>query len=427
MTLTFSFITLSAAFAWWLSDLKLVSGAFRLLVSFMLSMVIHSLAFDLCVICNQPPAWSYIAIIGCSFFLLIRQLKMYGWPQLTWPRVTFASVCALGLIYYISLQFIPHSGRWGRWDARAIWSMHAAFLYHQQHWQNLFSPDISWTHADYPLMLPSLIAMLWRALGRIEALIPCGVAYSALLITSIMTYAALKKENRLAAILALGILSLTPLYAKVAAYQGADSLLGLFILTTIVLSVLSDKHPDPRLFVLTGWFCGFSGWVKNEGVVFALVFSIFFLWHQKKRGISIAYYLAGLLLPAFIIFMFKLCYAPHNDIAAGQGAETIQRVMDLSRYKITFKYFLDNATKIYPLTLVLTSIVAIKGYKRLYAYQLLALMAMLLVYFFTFILTPRDIAWHLETASDRLFIQLLPGFVFCLTYLAFAGKGAYKY
>jgi hypothetical protein len=39
-------------------------------------------------------------------------------------------------------------------------------------------------------------------------------------------------------------------------------------------------------------------------------------------------------------------------------------------------------------------------------------------YFFIFIITPRDINWHLESTLHRLFIQLFPSFIFLFFMLA---------
>ena len=42
----------------------------------------------------------------------------------------------------------------------------------------------------------------------------------------------------------------------------------------------------------------------------------------------------------------------------------------------------------------------------------LALMLTLAGYFFVYLLTPHDLAGHMKTSCDRLFLQLWPGFVF---------------
>jgi hypothetical protein len=42
-----------------------------------------------------------------------------------------------------------------------------------------------------------------------------------------------------------------------------------------------------------------------------------------------------------------------------------------------------------------------------------ALLALMTIgYFFVYVTTPHDLAWHLRTSLDRLVLQLLPGIVF---------------
>lgn len=57
---------------------------------------------------------------------------------------------------------------WGGWDARYIWSLKAKFLFETpQAWRLLFSPEISWSHPDYPLCLPNTLAWGWQLLVNI--------------------------------------------------------------------------------------------------------------------------------------------------------------------------------------------------------------------------------------------------------------------
>ena len=337
-------------------------------------------------------------------------------------RMSYYGVVALGLLYYLSSMFIPHSGRWGRWDARAIWTLHALFLTDAQHWIDQFSPTIAWSHSDYPLMLSSLIAMFWRATGVNDPVVPCILAYLILVTVLLIVSSALRKKNgELWGV--IGLLAFIPIgtYVKVAAFQGADSLLSLFILMPLVLARLNAKIDDPRLVFLTALIAGIAGWVKNEGIAFTIIFSLATLWKYRSQRSLIASYLYGLILPLSIIIVFKTCYAPVNDIVSGQNhANSLMRPTDLGRYKLTAHFFLDNLLHLYPVFIGIVLLILLRGYKRFADQQLLILMLMLSVYYFTFIITPRDLRWHLETASERLFMQLFPAFVYVL--LSLSGK-----
>ena len=53
-------------------------------------------------------------------------------------------------------------GRWGGADAWAIWTFHAKYLFYDN-WYELLQNYIDLTHPDYPLFLPSLITIFWKA------------------------------------------------------------------------------------------------------------------------------------------------------------------------------------------------------------------------------------------------------------------------
>jgi hypothetical protein len=265
-------------------------------------------------------------------------------------------------------------------------------------------------------MLPSWIAMFWRAMGMTDAVVPCVIAYLTLVVVLITVSMALKEENKyLLGICGLLAFVFTRSYAEMPAFQGADTLVSLFMLMAFVLARRSGR--DMKLIFLTGFIAGFAGWVKNEGIAFILVFSLAMIWEYRKARGLLLYYIFGLALPVFIIAIYKTGYAPANDIIAGQNLSIISRLTDVSRYQLTWSFFWRDASSLYPVLLVILTLVAVRGYRRLLDVQLLALFMMVAVYFFIFIITPRDLEWHLATASVRLFLQLFPAAVYVLMYL----------
>jgi hypothetical protein len=385
-----------------------------------ISTVLVSIAFDISLITRIPFTSLVVVLIITLVAVMFLQLrKRYPFvitmPTLLSPRTHISSVIVLALICYMSSLFIPHSGRWGRWDARAIWTLHAQFMVDQTHWSNMFSPLISWTHADYPLMLSSMIAMFWKTLGTHGPLVPCVIAYVVFVLIQLATYSGLKeKANPLFGILALIAFAFTPIFSKIAAYQGADTLLSLFILLAIIAAHQSEnKNSSKRLF-LTGIIAGFAGWIKNEGLAFTLLFSIGMLWQYRRSLKSLWPYIEGLILPLTIIIIFKTCYAPSNDIINGQGHSTLAQLADLTRYKLIATFFVNNFRQLYPILFIIAALVIVRDYRRLLDFHLFVLLGMLGVYFITFLLTPRPLQWHLETSSERLFMQLFPAFIYTL-------------
>ena len=428
--LLLSLLMLTAGISLWLRYTPLAGTTLKEIYALVIALVTTSVLFDVSLVAHLP-YWSFIigsltsGILLSSYWALKPDFSLSDFSQrIPALRMSYYGAVVLGLLYYLSSMFIPHSGRWGRWDARAIWTLHALFLTDAQHWIDQFSPIIAWSHSDYPLMLSSLIAMFWRATGVIDPVIPCILAYLILIAVLLIVSSALRKRNgELWGV--VGLLAFIPIgtYVKIAAFQGADSLLSLFILMPLVLVRLNDKYDEPKLIFLTALMAGFAGWVKNEGIVFTIIFSIAMIWKYRRQRSLIASYLYGLTLPLAVIIAYKVCYAPANDIVSGQNhINSLMRLTDLSRYKLTSHFFLDNMLHLYPVFIGAILLIVLRGYKRLWDRQLWILLLMLVVYYFTFIITPRDLRWHLETASERLFMQLFPAFVYVL--LSLAGRDA---
>src|SRR5258708_10695835 len=68
----------------------------------------------------------------------------------------------------------PH----GDWDAWSIWNLRARFFVRGgQFWKDAFSSQLAWSHPDYPLLLPGIVAMLWTLAHTESAAAPIGVAF----------------------------------------------------------------------------------------------------------------------------------------------------------------------------------------------------------------------------------------------------------
>lgn len=419
-------ILLSGVLSLWLADAGLTDSTLRHLYSLVISAILFSLLFDFSLITAIPFSWLFIFSIPCAIALLFFQLRRsrpFSFTIFLLIRVSIYAVLVMGLISYLSFMFIPHSGRWGRWDARAIWTLHARFMVDQNHWRNMFAPSISWTHADYPLMLSSFIAMFWKALGANDAVVPCVIAFIVFVLILLAMYSGLKeKTNPFLGILALVSFAFTPMFAKVAAFQGADTLLSLFILMTTISAHQSENKISQRLLFVTGLVAGFASWIKNEGLAFTLLFSLGMLWQYRRSFKSLLPYIAGMVLPLTVIIIFKTCYAPSNDIIHAQGHSTLSQLTDPTRYKLIATFFIRNLRLLYPIPIIIAVLIILRGYKRILDTHLFVLLAMLVAYFITFLITPRDLQWHLETASERLFMQLFPAFIYVLLSLLGANR-----
>ena len=82
-----------------------------------------------------------------------------------------ALAAAMFIVYSLTK---PH----GEWDAWSIWNLHARFLYRGGNfWTDGFSPDIPWSHPEYPLLIPGATALLWTLAHAEGPLTPVAIGF----------------------------------------------------------------------------------------------------------------------------------------------------------------------------------------------------------------------------------------------------------
>jgi hypothetical protein len=320
----------------------------------------------------------------------------------------------------------PH----GSWDAWAIWNMRARFIFRGgDKWTEAFSSIYSWSHPDYPLLIPGNIARIWNYMGSETPVAPVSIALLFTLSTVTLTVSSIShirshSQGFLAGLVLLGIGDFT----RCGADQCADVPFGFFVLATLVLFFLYERVPEGgfRFVVLSGIMAGFSAWTKNEGlllitsVIIAHFIIAFPMKGWKTYVLELTSFMAGLLPILIVIGYFKILIAPPNDLFAGQGVKlTIQRLGDFSRYLAVGSSFIAAFFEIVQVRIVILPICLLflglscpKQYRLSIYISLIVLFIMLLGYFMVYIVTPRDLVWHLRTSLRRLFLQLLPTVIF---------------
>src|SRR5215469_3214124 len=187
-----------------------------------------------------------------------------------WVTALFVAAGVLGLVFFVTHSATkPH----GEWDAWAIWNLHARFLYRSgELWKNAFSAQISWSHPDYPVLLPGLIALCWTLSGGESTLTPVAVSFIFTFATAGVLISALGVlRGRTQAWIAGALLVGTVEFVEVGAMQYADVPLSFYIVATVALLCLQDRRPgDLRLTALAGLMAGFAAWTKNEGLLFVI-------------------------------------------------------------------------------------------------------------------------------------------------------------
>jgi hypothetical protein len=343
-----------------------------------------------------------------------------------WVAVVFFSLIALNLLLFISIIYIePH----GRFDAWYIWNARARFLFRGgAYWADGFSSWIA--HADYPLLIPLNIARGWYYLGQEKILVP-AVIHGLFVICSVgLLFSSVSAlcspfQGILAGITLVG----TPFFIWMGADQIADVPVGLYYLATIILFNLHDQKPKERrgYLVLAGVMAGISGWTKNEGLLFILSVLLVRMTAPlpggKAYGRTMFSFLLGLFPVLLIVMVFKIHLAPPNDLFGARGLEDLfQKLLDIPRHTFILRSFGLEAwnfghwpsISILPLLFLYAVILGISepGVRKTIRPYLISLGIMILGFYFIFLVSPHDLAWHLSTAAGRLILQLWPTFLF---------------
>jgi hypothetical protein len=315
-------------------------------------------------------------------------------------------------------------------DAWGMWNLKARFLYRSgDNWRITFSNVLFWTSRDYPLLVPISIVRIWSYLKNDSAIAQILVAglftFStvAVLISSLSVIRG-KSAGLLAGLVLVG----SRYFQKTGAYQIADIPLGFYILSTIVLFSLKERSDSQyRCLILAGAMAGLAGWTKNEGVLFLLVvFIVRMIVISNNRGIraylkELAMFAIGVLPILAVLFLFKFKLPSTNELLSGQSMDMIlARLTDFTRYLIIGKafivFFYDNLAKewliILPIYFLLLGKTKQDVSEESIKTSFLTVLFMLGGYFFIYLITPLNLAWHLKTSIWRLFLQVWPTMIF---------------
>ncbi|UCC82596.1 MAG: glycosyltransferase family 39 protein [Gemmatimonadota bacterium] len=349
--------------------------------------------------------------------------------RLLGPGFAVSLIAALVTFGYRSATY-PHGG----WDAPTIWNLRARFLFRgADHWRDAFSDLLgTWTHADYPLLVPGAVARAWSFIASEPQAAPIMLGLLFTLATAFLLWGALTSLRSRAQGLLAGIVLLccnSLIYEG--ANQYADVPLAFFMLATFVALALAGtlEERGSGFVALAGLTAGLAAWTKNEGLLFVLALFIAQLlviahlrgWKQAVRRQSIM--LLGLAPMLLLIIGFKWGVAPANDLLASlQPADIIDRLTNPWRLWFVLQSFgerflaLSGWLAAAPLVLLIYLLVvgwSEKGAERESLGTMLVTLGLVLAaYLSVYVVTPYDLAWHVDTSMYRLAFHGWPSLLF---------------
>jgi hypothetical protein len=172
---------------------------------------------------------------------------------------------------------------------------------------------------------------------------------------------------------------------------------------------------ERQYLALCSLMLGGSMWTKNEGIVLSLIFILFHIRTFLNKG-NLVYIFKGFILPVLFLLIFKLFYAPQNDIVGGLGADQIQKITDSSRYQLIYDSLVRIMNEYYPVFkwLLIFYILLHLFIRQWLPKEFFLLIVCLLCLLLTYIVSPHNLEWHLNTSLARILVQLIPAFLFVM-------------
>jgi hypothetical protein len=357
--------------------------------------------------------WMEIAALGWISYDLFRH-RGTGSPVEPERQFPWNAVLIAGLLLAMIVAIFAVSGSWdgksqGDWDAWSIWNLRARFLAAGGSLSHrAWSPLLSSTHPEYPLLLSGFVARCWTYGHSISTAVPIAVSciFFLALISLVSGGVAAWRSGTLGLLLGLS-LAATPTLVHAVPDQYADIPLACYFAGALVLALLDRP-------VLAGLMAGLAAWTKDEGLLFAAVFLVAAVLFRRAHFPRL---FAGAAVGGAAAVFFKAVLARGTTSLLGGSVPTlVQHLSDPARYRQVAgamgSEFIALASGWYhPILPALVLAIALRfeiNRRRDLLFCSVVAVSVSAGYFFIYIITPNDLTWQLQTSLNRLYLQLWP-------------------
>jgi hypothetical protein len=326
----------------------------------------------------------------------------------------------------VMIMVVALSSPLSEWDAFAIWGFKAKVLTHEAlrptpaYFHDL---TLSYSHLDYPLMVPFLTAGAYAAMGTMDDQTGKLVSVFLDVLLVPMVYLGLRwKLRRLPAACLSAILAMLPVMFRYAGVGCADLPLTMFYAGSIFYVARWIDRQQGQDLTLAILFSAFAAFTKNEGAVLALmngaVLLGYGLWNGRRRAwVGAAVFFAGLLAvdAAWLIWSRGLPRT-HEDYGSKLLSPLV--VTHLPRLKEIIPAMLVQTAElqVWGLLWIMVVMLALLGWRALARPYVLALWILLvmhlMVYALAYSVTPWDLAVLMPMTMDRLLLHAVPAVIF---------------
>lgn len=321
-----------------------------------------------------------------------------------------------------AVLFVLHNPH-GWWDAWHQWNPRAALLARPaEPWAERSAAMQELFHADYPLLLPGVLAAGLQTLG-VRSLVPPITVSCVFLIATVILVGRGLRAARGWRVGAIGTICLVSPWHFLAAgaSQCGDVPLACFVAATI--TVLGSGPVDRHRAVLAGAMLGCAVWTKNEGQLFAAAaaaaaFPLIWVYRPRtrERMLSICM-LAGAAPFVLLAALHKSAVPLANDLVDAWGSGALTHLLDPARWAQVGSAFAKLLTR-WGNGLVFFLPLIVWWWRRtdrptdpIARWWGIALALVLLGFAVVYVTTPLELAFHLRSSLDRLLAQLWPSFV----------------
>jgi hypothetical protein len=353
-----------------------------------------------------------VAILVWLIYRFVRRGKPESNPS--HARIASNLAVAAALLLALLLATAAMTKSWdlnsqGGWDAWTIWNLRAKFLASPALAARAWSPLLSNTHPEYPLLLSAAIARCWAFSGdapeAVSDAVPIAIAYLFFLaLMAAVTGGVAIARGRAAGLVAgLTLASSAALLHEVPS-QYADVPIAAYMACAAVFTLLNRP-------IWAGVFAGFAAWTKDEGALYCvLLLALLAIFRRRDAPRAIL----GMLPGALIFGVFKWFLAPH--VTAQFGAGTIARLTDTGRWGVVLGGVTSQIVSLgggwfHPILVLAAYAIGVRlrvdSPRDAYLFTALAA-AILAGYSIALVTSPNDVLWQTNTAAGRLILQWWP-------------------
>ena len=333
-------------------------------------------------------------------------------------KVVVYGVVMLGL--YLLVAGAQQDGeKYGGWDAWWFWNYHAKYLASQQLWQEAYQipyPGLLGArvaHSDYPVMLPATVGFFWRLFSSESNIIPFAVGFVFTCLIPLLIFFEIYRKNLAVASIVFLSIANHAFFVKVGVTQMADIVLSFFYLAAFVCVHHFRESRRPIYLTFCGIMLGSCIWLKNEGLMLSVVF-VLFMFKELLPVKTLFRFLLGLLPFLLAYALFKIGYAPANDIIAAQGPSSFSKLTDLARHDFVYEGVMKSIDVNYPeMKAILVFYVVVCAIQRdIHLRYFCVILVCMIGYDLGYILSPHNTEWHVNTSIDRVLMHLIPATIY---------------